>query len=931
MRTLGVGNSAQPTSTLRDFTDAVKIEVANASDVLTNLTANAASVEYESTSDEIVDAATVVFRWQAGASSYAPLMTASPPIAVGRRIVVSINPGSGTYKEVFRGKIDEVDWPERFGDVTVKCRDQAGVAADTWVENKIPYSTTAGAVLDTVMQEVADDNLDTSYTLNFPVATSAVVQHVAGEDPYGPQDQSVLDALRALAESIGWTIRWRHFDASASDWKWTVFNPSRTKTTPDHTFAAADYWNVTQMGQSIEDIRNVVEVEFTQSGGSRGKVVVTDSVSTGGAMTAASATLTVTGGNTFAATDVGKTIKVPGAGAAGATLTTTIATYVSATQVTLTVAASTTVTGKEVLWGSIADYGRRYMKISEADDSPINRLALATSLANAALSDLKDPDALLEIECRYFWPGEVGVDLYRFSANNKHFSSNQDLAAMSFRHRIAVGERPTTWILTRGKPSGGVLMWKRRIGNTLPTTTTPDIAVTNFREVARGQASVTLGWDVSGDIDEIWVWYSTPSQPLASDPWASFVGIPTVRLTADSTSYAIAIPDYGSVTYVQIVPIGVRENIVVRGNPARFTIQGEQVKLHQRITQTAQTATTITVVVAVANPIASGDVTITHVAQGCTVDLTSPQTIASASVTSDITTTGTKTYVITRATTNGRVTFTASATDRITDVDAVDVPALDSIGQGSIAISSGGVPTLQVDGPLWAVSHKYAESTAEFPSEATVLSSGTTNNNRQFAATLSSTLSIGGDVYVTVIPFSVTGAAGVQGTSFRLKATRHDFSATKTQSLSVSNFVAILPNTNINRHDYNNGYLRNINWPAANIFVFFSQTLVIPDGVTITGISAELYYASGSDASINMNLLRVSSTGGETSIANATTSTTGWQTCTASCSESTTGRKYRIQAQLQNVALVPTAPADGDVRASTVSYTYTMPSSTNAI
>lgn len=699
MRTIGGGNSAQPTSGFGpNAITAVKVEVANASDALVDLSTYVKSLDYEQTTDEIVNAATVVFKNEEGASSLAPLMTASPPVAVGRRIVVSINPGSGTYKEIFRGKIDEVDWPERFGDVKVQCRDQAGTAADTWVENKIAYSTTAGVSLETVMQEVVDDNLTTSYTLNFPAATSAVVQHVEGDLPYGPENQSVLDALRALAESIGWTVRWRHFDASASDWKWTVFQPSRTKTTPDHTFGTSDYWDVTQMGQSIEDIRNVVEVEYTATGGARARVIVQDSVSTGCAMTALSTTLTRTGGNTFAATDVGKTIKVPGAGAAGATLTTTIATRVSATEVTLATAASTTVSGKTVEWGSIADYGRRYMKISEASDSPVNTSALATSLANAALSDLKDPDALMEIECRYFWPGEVGVDLYRFTANNKHFSSNQDLAAVSFRHRIAVGESPTTWILTRGKPSGGVLMWKRHNQNAIAASTpsAPDINVSNFREVERSQTAVTLGWNVSGDIDEIWVWYSTPAQPLASDPWASFTGIPTARLTRASTSYAIAIPGYGAVTYVQIVPIGVRENVVVRGNPARFTVQGEQVRLVQRVTRVSESATQMVFRVAVARPIAGGDVTIAY-STGMTVSPASGQTIAAASVTSSLDTTGTVDFTVTRPSGSGggipgTLTFTATSTDSISDVDTVTVPATDLPTTGLV----GTIETAQI-------------------------------------------------------------------------------------------------------------------------------------------------------------------------------------------------------------------------------------------
>jgi len=601
MRTVSGGNVAQPTSLLTDLTDAVRIEVANAADALVDLTEFAVSLDYDSSVDEIVDGATVVFRRLEGVNSLAPLMTASPPVALGRRIVVSINPGSGTYTEVFRGKIDDVDWPERFGDVTVLCRDQAGVAMDTWIEIARPYGSTTGVSLETVMQAVADDNLAAPPTLYFPVASSAVVQHLDGDPPYGPTEQSTLDALRALAESIGWTVRWRHFGASASDWRHTVFGPSRTKTVADHTFGTSDYWDVTTMRQAVEDIRNAVEVLYIEEG-------------------------------------VQKT------------------------------------TGVLVDAPSIAKYGRRYMKITEGTGSPINNVTTATALGNAALSDLKEPDALLEITGRYFWPGEIGVDLYTFTANNKHFSTDQKLAAMRFMHRIAVGERPTTKILTRGKPSGGVLMWRRRLalGSALPLV--PEMRVSNFREVARTETDVTFGWDVAGTITELWLYLSTPAQPVATDPWAVLAGVPTARLTAATVEYTVPIPAAGLVTYGRLIPI---DADVARGQSWDFTVQGAAVALIQRATIVSTTATQIVVRVAVANPVTGTDITIAYNAGGLTVTPASGQTIVAANVTSSLATTGTVDFTITRPAFEagaGRVTFTASSTDRVADVDAVDVP-----------------------------------------------------------------------------------------------------------------------------------------------------------------------------------------------------------------------------------------------------------------
>ena len=82
---------------------------------------------------------------------------------------------------------------------------------------------------------------------------------------------------------------------------------------------------------------------------------VSDAQSTvDGAMTSGSKTLTSVAG-LFAAGDVGKTISVQAAGGTGGSqqpLVTTIASYLSSTQVTLAAAATQTVTGMGVIWGT---------------------------------------------------------------------------------------------------------------------------------------------------------------------------------------------------------------------------------------------------------------------------------------------------------------------------------------------------------------------------------------------------------------------------------------------------------------------------------------------------------------------------------------------------------------------------------------------------
>lgn len=111
---------------------------------------------------------------------------------------------------------------------------------------------------------------------------------------------------------------------------------------------------------------------------------------------------------------------------------------------------------------SITKYGRRTFYIQESDTSPIDTTAEATTMANAALADLKDPKAEAEIECPFFWPVELW-DLLRFSANGVHVNSDQDWAVVSISHKLSRTQHRT--ILTvRGSVAGGYLTWLDRGG-----------------------------------------------------------------------------------------------------------------------------------------------------------------------------------------------------------------------------------------------------------------------------------------------------------------------------------------------------------------------------------------------------------------------------------------------------------------------------------
>lgn len=113
---------------------------------------------------------------------------------------------------------------------------------------------------------------------------------------------------------------------------------------------------------------------------------------------------------------------------------------------------------------SITKYGRRYFFLQEADGSPINTNAEATTMANSILSDMKEPKAEAEIEMPFFWPAELW-DLYRFSANGVQINSNQDWAVVSISHKLTRNSHSTV-LTVRGSPAGGYLTWLDRGGIT---------------------------------------------------------------------------------------------------------------------------------------------------------------------------------------------------------------------------------------------------------------------------------------------------------------------------------------------------------------------------------------------------------------------------------------------------------------------------------
>ncbi len=105
---------------------------------------------------------------------------------------------------------------------------------------------------------------------------------------------------------------------------------------------------------------------------------------------------------------------------------------------------------------SVAKYGTRFIRLDQRGGS-IRTSAQATTLLTAVLDDLEDPPVEQVVEAPFFWPIELG-DMYRFSANGVHYSTDQDLGVVGYRHELSRG-RKRTFIEVAGKPAGGYRRW----------------------------------------------------------------------------------------------------------------------------------------------------------------------------------------------------------------------------------------------------------------------------------------------------------------------------------------------------------------------------------------------------------------------------------------------------------------------------------------
>lgn len=530
---------------------------------------------------------------------------------------IGVLPNTDDFKLKFKGTTSTVNLASN--PIAVDCRDEGGQLVDRLIETEASYGSGAGVAIQTVMQQILDAVFGSGViTLYVPVSPGFLIT------TYIQQKQSVADALTALAQTIGWDVRYK-WDDGTSAFRLTLYEPNRVKVIPDYMFGPKDYFDVTTLELSELDIRNVIQVSYRDAGATPvARLVVTRSDST-----------------------------------------------------------------------SISRYRRRTFVIQEADTSPIDSATEANALGDAALADLKDPKADMEIIMPSFWPGELG-DLYRFSANGVHFNVDTDLAVISITDDDSPG-RHETKIRVRGKPAGGYLKWLGRKGSTgeRPGEVGPE-------------AKIEVYGPPSGNTWQVLYTGSGGTAPLTYQRRIDVDNVSTGTYSAPAvlgvgvTEWITVQPYFATRIYLRVI-----DATGLQGNADPFFLAGETpavekstglvkkgTPLATRARVTATNPTTWTVRVAVADPYPQGAASVSIATQdlgvGAATTPSSPQTVTPAASLTEAAGTYVD-YTVTRPAFGagaGRVTFTATATDRTASPDAVDVPEASILSSG-VTLSIG--------------------------------------------------------------------------------------------------------------------------------------------------------------------------------------------------------------------------------------------------
>jgi hypothetical protein len=383
----------------------LRLKVADSGGTLQDISSYVLTARYEASWDAPVSQLTADCARVVGGASLAPDDSASSLNALGPLLAhwrlctlevacVPLGTARGsitTWREEFRGRVD--DFTVGDDTISIKVLDEGARLQRAHIDAERTYGSDSGTAVETVMGSILSDNGVSWASLTTPSSPAWLLQK------YKQDKVPVLDALRKLAEQLGWEVRYWYSASSGKVDSLRFFEPDRDKTAADYTFGPTGpvaYLESPEFRTSGEDLRNVW---------------------------------------------VGTYSDVNDLDAAG-------------------VPKRKTVVRSDAT--SIAAYGAARCEIAEASSSNINTQAEMERLLDAGLADCKDPKVVGPLPVPYFPWVELG-DVIEVLANGASLNQDVLVAVEAYSHEIPLNGVPRTELHFRGtRPTSSMRNWARR-------------------------------------------------------------------------------------------------------------------------------------------------------------------------------------------------------------------------------------------------------------------------------------------------------------------------------------------------------------------------------------------------------------------------------------------------------------------------------------
>lgn len=513
-----------------------------------------------------------------------PLYTTEPPVAAARRIVIEaelVLPGisvtpSGLRETIFDGFIDEVSWPE--DELLLVCTDKSAKLRDTWIERERVYGLATGAAATkgcipwpqdafagTSLALALNDLVvpsDENRNGHFYRVTSITSPPGASEPTWPTGTGSTVASGGVTFTEVGTTSDTTGVPLETliqqllNDNGLGSFVTLQTPVSPG--------WNVKPYKQDRQSVADAIQAMVDQMGwwcrfewsSTLGRYELTLA-----APDRASATVhkTLLSDEEVTCSD----------------LSVDVWSIRNVVRLIYSDSSSRDGDGNPLRFvrevsdsASIAKYGRRFMELGEASTSAIDTAAEADRMANAVLTDLREPTAGLGVEfpCDFYL--EMG-DRITVPADGLRFTAAQTLAVESLSHSFA-GESARTSVTLRGAPAAHRLLWLSIDGRIDPEKMLHAVELFNSGSLGRSRTVTPL---VGGARIAIAATRSKGALNQASEvhisPTSGFaVSGATMKGFVEGNSLSVADLVPGKAYYLRTVPVSRNPGRIVRGAPS---------------------------------------------------------------------------------------------------------------------------------------------------------------------------------------------------------------------------------------------------------------------------------------------------------------------------------------------------------------------------